>query len=66
MLCPFVSDEITYDWTVDTLSGNRFSVGGRKDLSEKTSLDLFYMRQNGAYVVPRDLHVIGTTLRVRL
>jgi hypothetical protein len=64
-LWPFVSDEITYDWRVDALARNRFSVGGRKDLSEKASLDLFYLRQNGAYAQPRDLHVIGTTLRIR-
>lgn len=64
-LWPFVSDEITYDWRVDAWARNRFSVGGRKDLSEKASLDLFYLRQNGAYALPRDLHVIGATLRIR-
>ena len=63
----FVSDEFLYDWKVNTWSRNRFSVGVSKDLAEKISLDLYYLRQNGkSSNVPRDLHVIGTTLKIRL
>jgi hypothetical protein len=61
----FVADEIAYEWRVDALTRNRFSIGGGKSLSKKVSIDLFYLRQNGAYARPRDINAIGTTLRIR-
>ncbi len=62
----FIADEVFYDWAVDRWVRNRFSVGGSKVFNKHFTHDLYYLRQNDGISIPGDLHVIGTTLRVRL
>ena len=62
----FVSDEVFYDWSLERWSRNRFAVGLGKAINKRLTLDVYYMRQNDGTTVPGDLHIIGTTWRVRL
>lgn len=59
----FVADEVLYDWSLNGWVRNRYSIGAGKNLSERLSLDLYYLGQNATRTVPRDLHVIGLMLR---
>ena len=45
---------------------NRFSVGVIKEFNKQLAGELFYLRQNDGRARPGNLHVIGTTLRIRL
>ena len=62
----FVADEVFYDWSIDRWVRNRFSVGGSKVFNKHFTQDIYYLRQNDGVSVPGDLHVLGTTLRVKL
>ena len=62
----YVADEVFYDWALNRWSRNRFTVGGSKVFNKHFTQDLYYLRQNDAFSIPGDLHVIGTTLRVKL
>lgn len=62
----FVSDEVFYDWAVHDWVRNRASIGISKPLTKQISLDVYYLRQNDGRSVPGDIHVIGTTWRIRL
>lgn len=62
----FVSDEVFYDWSVNDWVRNRFSIGVSRPLNKNITLDAYYMRQNDGRSVPGDLHVIGTTWRIKL
>jgi len=62
----FVADEVFYDWSIDRWVRNRFTVGGSKVFNKHFTQDVYYLRQNDGVSVPGDLHVIGTTLRVKL
>jgi uncharacterized protein DUF2490 len=62
----FVADEVFYDWSIDRWVRNRFTVGGSKVFNKHLTQDVYYLRQNDGVSVPGDLHVIGTTLRVKL
>lgn len=62
----FVADEVFYDWSIDRWVRNRFSVGGSKVFNKHFTQDIYYLRQNDGVSVPGDLHVVGTTLRVKL
>jgi len=62
----FVADEVFYDWSLNRWPRNRFAVGGSKVLNKHFTQDVYYLRQNDGFSVPGDLHVIGTTLRVKL
>jgi hypothetical protein len=65
-LSVFASDEVFYDWSVDRWVRNRFAAGVSKVLSGNLTLDVYYLRQNDGVSRPGDLHVIGTTWRIRL
>jgi hypothetical protein len=62
----FVADEVFYDWSIDRWVRNRFTVGGSKVFNKHFTQDVYYLRQNDGVSIPGDLHVIGTTLRVKL
>ena len=61
-----VGDEIFYDSLLDRFSRNRFTIGINKTISKALSLDIYYMRQNDGVSRPGDLHVIGTTWRLKI
>lgn len=65
-LSVFVSDEVFYDWLVDDWVRNRIAAGLIKPLNNNITLELYYLRQNDGRSLPGDLHVIGTTWRVKL
>ena len=65
-LSVFASDEVFYDWSVDDWVRNRFAAGIIKPLNKNITLELYYLRQNDGRSVPGDLHVIGTTWRIKL
>ena len=62
----FVADEVFYDWSIDRWVRNRFTIGGSKVFNKHFTQDVYYLRQNDGVSVPGDLHVIGTTIRVKL
>lgn len=62
----FVSDEVFYDWSVNDWVRNRFAIGIIRPLNKNVTLDVYYLRQNDGRSVPGDLHVIGTTWRIKL
>ena len=62
----FVADEVFYDWSLNRWSRNRFAVGGTRVFNKHFTQDIYYLRQNDGVSIPGDLHVIGTTLRVKL
>jgi len=62
----FVADEIFYDWAINRWVRNRYSAGVIKVYNNHLTQDLYYLRQNDGVSLPGDLHVVGTTLRVRL
>jgi hypothetical protein len=62
----FLADEVYYESDVKAWTINRIYVGARHDLTNRFSAEIYYFRQNGAFDRPRDLHVVGTTLDVRL
>jgi len=62
----FVADEVFYDWSLNRWPRNRFAVGGTRVFNKHFTQDIYYLRQNDGVSIPGDLHVIGTTLRVKL
>ncbi len=62
----FISDEVFYDGAAKAWTRNRFSVGGSRAFNKRLTGDVYYLRQNDGRSRPGDIHVIGTTLRVRL
>ncbi len=62
----YVTEEVFYDSLLKKFSRNRFTVGITKTLTKQLSLDLYYMRQNDGFSRPGDLHVIGTSLKIKL
>ncbi|HSE30819.1 MAG TPA: DUF2490 domain-containing protein [Pyrinomonadaceae bacterium] len=65
-LSVFVSEEVFYDWSIDDWVRNRVAAGITKPLNKNITLDVYYLRQNDGRTVPGDLHVIGTTWRIKL
>ncbi len=61
----FVSNEVFYDFSENAWTRNRFSVGGEKKFSEHFTLEVYYTRQNDGFSSPGDLHIIGTTFKLR-
>jgi hypothetical protein len=62
----FVSDEVFYDWSFNAWVRNRAAIGVTKVFNKHVALDLYYMRQNDSRSFPGDLHIIGTTWRIKL
>jgi hypothetical protein len=61
----FIADEVFYDWSAGGWVRNRLSIGVIRKFSEHFSSEFYYMRQNDGRTRPGDLHVLGTTLRIR-
>jgi hypothetical protein len=61
----FASDEVFYDWGADAWVRNRITAGGSRAINRRFTLELYYMRQNDGRSRPGDLHVIGSTYRIR-
>ena len=61
----FVSDEIFYDSIQKRFSRNRFQVGLGKNFNKHLGLDVYYLRQNDGTTKPGDLHIIGTTWKIK-
>ena len=61
-----LSEEVFYDWSVNDWVRNRFGIGISRPLNKNITLDVYYLRQNDGRSVPGDLHVIGTTWRIKL
>jgi uncharacterized protein DUF2490 len=61
----FVWDEVFYDWSTNNWVRHRIAAGVSKKLSERFTLELYYMRQNDGRSLPGDLHVIGAIYKVR-
>ena len=62
----FASDEVFYDWSFNAWVRNRFAAGVSKVWNKQLTTDLYYLRQNDGHSRPGDIHVIGTTFRIRL
>jgi len=62
----YITEEVFYDSLLKRFSRNRFTVGVNKTLTKQLSLDLYYMRQNDGTTRPGDLHVIGTSWKIKL
>jgi Protein of unknown function (DUF2490) len=62
----FSWDEVAYDWNHNAWSRNRLAVGGGKRLRSNFGIDLFFMKQNARFSLPRDINVIGVTFRIQL
>ena len=62
----FATEEPFYDSASGRFSRNRFSVGVNKVLSEKLSLDIYYLRQGDNFSNPGTVHVIGTAWKIKL
>ena len=61
----FIADEVSYDWSLNEWSRNRFTIGVSRKFNKHFTGDLYYLRQNDGHSSPGDIHVIGTTLRFR-
>jgi len=62
----FVADEVFYDWSVNDWVRNRFTLGASHKFNNHFTGDLYYLRQNDGRTNPGDVHVIGTTFRLRM
>src|SRR5262245_16128572 len=62
----FLSEEVFYDWRLNSWFRNRMAVGVDKPLSKRLLLEIYYLRQNDGISLQGDFHVIGATLHVRL
>jgi hypothetical protein len=61
----FASNEVFYDWSLKRWPRNRFAAGLGKAVNKNLGIDVYYMRQNDSTTRPGDLHIIGTTFRLR-
>lgn len=62
----FAFDEVYYNRQARAWVRNRFAIGASKTFSERFTGELYYTRQNDGRSRPGDLHIIGTTLTIRL
>lgn len=62
----YVTEDPFYDSAAGRFSRNRLSFGINKALSDKLSLDLYYLRQDDRNSATSLIHVIGTHWRIRL
>lgn len=61
----FTVEEVFYDWSINVWVRNRFAAGLSKRFNKHFAGDIYYLRQNDGRSRPGDLHVIGTTIRLR-
>jgi hypothetical protein len=62
-LSVFVWDEVYYSSKVRRWYRNRFALGAGRRLTERISVDIFYVHQNDGYSHPGDLNGVGMTLK---
>lgn len=62
----FATEEVFYDSLSKRFSRNRFTLGVNKTLSKQLSVDVYYMRQNDGLSRPGDLHVLGTSWKIKM
>jgi hypothetical protein len=62
----FVWDEIFYFANRAGWTRNRFAIGGRKSLSDRIGINLFFQRQTDAYSIPSHINTIEVLFEVRL
>lgn len=61
----FITEEVFYVSTASRFSRNRISAGISRAINDHFTLDVYYLRQNDGTSRPGDLHVIGTTWRIK-
>ena len=64
-LSVFAWDEVYYSSTLRRWYRNRLALGAGRRLTEKVSVDVFYVYQNDGYTHPGDLNAVGMTLKTR-
>jgi Protein of unknown function (DUF2490) len=64
-LSVFVWNEVYYSSLAGRWYRNRFALGAGRSLSNKVSIDVFYLHQNDGYSHPGDLNGVGMTIRTR-
>ena len=64
-LSVFTWDEVFYSSIVGKWYRNRFALGAGRKLSNRVSIDLYYLRQNDGYSHPGDLNGLGVTLKTQ-
>ncbi len=64
-LSVFAWDEVFYSSTARRWYRNRLALGAGRRLTEKISVDIFYVHQNDGYSHPGDLNAVGMTLKTR-
>jgi hypothetical protein len=62
----FVWDEILYFANHAGWTRNRFAIGGRKSLSDRIGLNLFFQRQTDAYSRPSHINTLEVLFEMRL
>jgi hypothetical protein len=62
----FIANEVFYDWSVDAWSRNRLFLGGGKRFSKHWAIDLFFVKQNARFSLPRDVNAVAMTIRAKL
>lgn len=61
----YVTEEPFYDSSAERFSRNRLTFGMNKSLTDKLSLDLYYMRQDDRNSDTRRTHVLGTSWKLK-
>lgn len=64
-LSVFAWDEVYYSSTLQRWYRNRLALGVGRRLTDKISVDIFYVHQNDGYSHPGDLDGVGLTLKTR-
>jgi Protein of unknown function (DUF2490) len=62
----FVWDEIFYFSNHNGWTRNRLAIGGRKALNERTTVNLYYQRQNDGHSSPRVINAVVVLIELRL
>ena len=62
----FVNDEVFYDFGARGWNQNRLQVGVSRTLSPRFKLDLYYLERSLHMARPNAVHVVGTTLGIRV
>lgn len=63
---PFLADEVFYDSHFSAWIRNRIYVGIIKKVNKHFTLEAYYLRQNDSHSHPGDIHVFGSTFKIRL
>ena len=64
-LSVFAWDEVYYSSNIHRWYRNRLALGAGRKLTERISVDIFYVHQNDGYSHPGDLNGVGMSLKTR-